>query len=90
MKPFSCKIADIPKIATAAPGRLVTFVCGPGESHDPEFAGRWGITYGRRSGRFGDFVRVKMADGTFETVHSFSCGIGIGAFLHAAGTPLPS
>jgi hypothetical protein len=63
----------------AKPGDIVTVVCGPGEFPSPEFASRKGKAYGVIRGRFGDTLRVKLDDFTFETVTRFST-IGIGSY----------
>jgi hypothetical protein len=57
-------------------------VDGPGQHPDPKYAARKGIAYGIRKGRFGDALRVKMGDFSFDYVHSFTA-IGIGAYCHA-------
>ena len=56
------------------PGMAITFVSGHGAS-------KKGIAYGIRKGRFGDSLKVKMPDFSFEYVSSFSTG-GIGAYCH--------
>lgn len=59
----------------------MTFVYGPGDFPQPEHASHAGKAYGFiRNRRFGDLLRVKMPDGTFETVASFTT-VGIGAYL---------
>ena len=70
----------IKDIHTVKPGAIITFVSGPGESKEPEFASVKGKAYGIKRGRFGDSLRVKLDDYTFGYVHSFS-KIGIGAYL---------
>ncbi len=69
-------------IHAVKPGSLITFVYGPGESPLPEFASHKGRAYGLRKSRFGDTLRVKMDDFTFEHVSRFST-VGIGAYLPA-------
>jgi hypothetical protein len=64
------------------PGTLITFVYGPGESPLPEFAQHKGKAYGIQKSRFGDSLRVKMEDFTFQSVTRFS-QVGIGAYLPA-------
>jgi hypothetical protein len=63
----------------AKPGDTVTFVCGPGEFPNPKHATRKGIAYGIIRTHFGNLLRVKLDDFTFETVFSFST-IGIGSY----------
>ncbi len=71
-----------PDIHHIKPGTLITFVYGPGDSPLPEFAQHKGRAYGIKKSRFGDTLRVKMEDFTFEYVTRFS-KIGIGAYAHA-------
>jgi hypothetical protein len=68
-----------PAAEIAKPGDIVTFVCGPGESPLPEFSYRKGKAYGVIRSKFGDMLRVKLDDFTFEMVTTFST-IGIGAY----------
>lgn len=70
-----------PTIHQARPGDIVTFVMGPGDFPQPEHARHVGKAYGFiRNRRFGDLLRVKMPDGTFEAVATFT-DVGIGAYL---------
>ena len=72
-----------PDIHDVKPGALITFVYGPGESPLPEFASHKGRAYGiKKNSRFGDSLRVKMEDFTFEYVTRFT-QVGIGAYLPA-------
>lgn len=72
-----------PDIHLVKPGALITFVYGPGESPLPEFAQHKGRAYGIRKSRFGDSLRVKMEDFTFEYVDRLKSvrERGIGAYL---------
>lgn len=70
-----------PSIHEVKPGTVITFVYGPGESPEPEFATAKGVAYGlRKNARFGDSLRVKMPCGRFEYVTNFVTR-GIGAYL---------
>ncbi len=71
-----------PDIRDIKPGTLITFVYGPSESPLPEFAQYKGRAYGLQKSRFGDSLRVKMEDFTFEYVTRFT-QVGIGAYLPA-------
>ena len=70
-----------PPVTTVKPGTIITFVYGPGEFPEPEFCQNIGRAYGVKRGRFGDSLRVKMADCSFQYVSSFR-SVGIGAYCH--------
>lgn len=74
-----------PDIHDVKPGALITFVYGPGESPLPEFASHKGRAYGIKKSRWGDSLRVKMEDFTFEYVERLKplSARGIGAYLPA-------
>jgi len=60
-------------------GDRIGLVTGPGE-FPTEGLCRTGTVYGKQQDRFGRFLRVKMDDYTFETVHGLT-ETGIGAYL---------
>lgn len=70
---------NAPDIHGVKPGATITFVYGPGESPLPEFCYNKGKAYGIKKSKFGDSLRVKMDDFTFEYVSRFST-VGIGAY----------
>jgi hypothetical protein len=68
-------------------GDTVGFVCGPGE-FPTDTTGR---IYGRITDQWGRYLRVKMADSTFRTVHSFtSVASALTTWADATRAPPPS
>jgi len=63
---------------TLKPGTRIGFVYGPGRGPEDNPA----TVYERKNSRFGRFLRVKLDDFTFTTVHGLTT-VGIGAYLLA-------
>ncbi len=61
-------------------GTRIGLVSGPGQFPREGGGCRLGRVYGKHNGRFGRYLRVKMDDYTFETVHGLTT-VGIGAYL---------
>ena len=87
-----------PRIAGVKPGTVLTAIDGPGQSWDPRFTDRIGIAYGILRSRWGDAIRVKMADYTFDSASHFNTAVRshgpIGWYRHSVPprvpvTPLP-
>ena len=60
-------------LSQVKPGDTIRLVSG---AYYPD---RVGIAYGRYRTRWGDYIRVKLPDGTFDTAHNF-VNVGIGAY----------
>lgn len=81
-----------PTIREAKVGDMVISVCGPCESHEPQYAREVGTVYGLIRDRWGEHLRVKWRsklDGSvrFDTTHTFTL-VGIGCYLWRDGLPV--
>ena len=62
-----------PTISKVKPGDTIKI------KHGAYYPDTFGKAYGRIRSRWGDFIRVKLEDGTFDTAQSFVTE-GIGAY----------